>query len=167
MRAHKVLESGFSLPELLLSISILMILFLACTPSTTAITKKNQMEVLSHDIISAINFCKVQALATGNELMLTSLSGTKNWSAGMVLAINNTKHICASDTKILRQWHWCAVDILVLWRGFQSQNYLIFRPNIANFSLNGSFIISTHSDKYIKLTINRFGRIRVEHKVDG
>lgn len=155
-------KNGFSLIELLISLSLLSIILCICLPSVPALSKKNQLQVASNDIKSAIHFSKFQALATGNNLLLIPLPGENDWAKGMLLMVDNAQHAYNSEAKKIHEWHWNHLGTQVTWRGFQSMNYLLFKSDISTSAVNGYFIIQNVSQKKIKLVVNRLGRVREE-----
>ena len=152
-----------NLIELLVSLSILSIVFLFALPFTPLLYKKNQQDIIAIDIKNAIYFAKTQSLLTGESLLLTSLPGENDWSRGMLLFVDNPEHQYKSGVKQLREWHWNVGNEHITWRGFQSNRYLRFATDLSHSAINGYFIIGNLTSKPIKLMVNRLGRVSPSH----
>lgn len=123
-------------------------------PITSRLYQKNQIQVIENDIKSAIRFAKVHALTTGNHMYLTPLPNAAHWSSGMQLYVNN------EPPQIIQEWHWQHPAIHVTWHGFQSNQYLLFSPEVSRNAVNGYFVIKANGSHMIKLMVNRMGRVR-------
>ena len=163
MLPHSTAESnciGMTLIELLVSLSLLAILLFFSLPFAPSLYNKNQLQVVTDEVSSAIHFAKIQALLTGDVLVLSPLSGGRNdWSHGMLLFVDNPKHQYMSDDKLLHEWHWNSNVVRVFWHGFQSDEYVLFAADISHSTTNGYFIIKNDT-KQLKLVVNRLGRVK-------
>ncbi len=151
---------GFSLIELLVGLVILGILFLFSLPLGLAIIQKNQLEVVKNEISSAIHYAKTASVLRGVPLVLAPLPQTNNWSAGMLLFIDNETHQFKDKSELIHEWHWKHPGIQISWQGLYTQNYLLFTPSLQTRALSGHFNIANKEGKTIKLILNRLGRIR-------
>ena len=115
--------------------------------------------MIRDEVRGAIHFSKLQALIKGNDLVLTHLPGTDDWSSGMLLFVDNGQHVYTHDTRLVHQWYWHSAGIHLEWHGFQSKDYILFTPDIISSTLNGTFVI-TNTLQQVKLIMNRLGRIR-------
>jgi type IV fimbrial biogenesis protein FimT len=102
----------------------------------------------------------MQALAKGKTLTLTPLPNTNDWSKGMLLFVDNSKHQYTYNTEPLYEWHWKSADTDVSWHGFQSKDYLLFTTDLRSSINNGYFLIK-NTQEQIKLIVNRVGRVRI------
>lgn len=155
-------SKAFTLIELLLSLAILSILLLFSIPSLYSIHQKNQVLAIQDDIKSAVRFAKIEAMACGNNLILTPKQHSNDWSQGMLLFVDNATHHYKPGDKLLREWCWHTPNIRVTWKGFQSKNYLLFSSDVARNAVNGYFEIHGQLQSGVTLVINRLGRIRKE-----
>lgn len=153
--------SAFTLIEVLLSLSLLATLLFFTLPFESSLHQKNQVQVIQHDIQSAIRYAKTQALTRGENILLMPLRGSTDWSSGMLLLVDNAKHRFSSENQLIHEWQWTPSRVEVSWRGFQSKHYLLFSPDLSQNSVNGSFLINYGSKHAIKLSINKLGRVRV------
>lgn len=155
---------AYTLIETLLCLGLISILLCFSLPHLSSLHQKNQMEVIQDDLKSAIRFAKTEALINDSNLILTPMQDTNDWSHGMLLFIDNTKHHYTQDDTLLREWHWHTPNVQVAWHGFQSSEYLLFSADASRNAMNGRFVISTNdkSKPTVKLVVNRLGRVRRE-----
>ena len=150
---------AFTLIELLLSLTLLAILLFFAVPFASSMHEKNQIQVIQDDIRSAIRFAKTQAMISGNNILLTPLPDSNDWSNGMLLFVDNPKHHYTADTQPLQKWQWFSSGIQVTWKGFQSSHYLLFSADLSKNATNGTFIIRNQSQIRVKLVVNRLGMV--------
>jgi len=151
---------AFTLIELLLSLFLVATILFFTIPFESSLHQKNQVQVIQDDIKGAVRYAKTQALTSGNNLIITPLPYTNDWSNGMLLFIDNATHQYTVDDKLIYEWHWLSPGIDVGWRGFQSSHYLLFSADASQNAVNGSFSIKSNSKSAVKLVINKLGRIR-------
>ncbi len=150
---------GFTLLELLAGISLTAIVLCISLPFAPALYKKNKLHVLTDDVKAAIQYAKIQAVMTGEQLALTRLPGAGDWSDGMLLFVDNANHQYTTGAKLLHEWRWQSSEIQVSWHGFQSQDYLLFSPEMSSSAVNGSFTLTNAMHQQTKLVVNRLGRV--------
>ncbi|WP_419421081.1 pilus assembly FimT family protein [Legionella sp. D16C41] len=148
-----IYKQGFTLIELLIVISIVSLLFLFSTSSDYQLYEKNQLQIISDKLKSAIRYGRYKALAQGTTLALVPLDNF-NWSAGMVLFIDNKKHKPDKEN-IIRVWQQYTRTIKIDWQGFQSKHYLIFTPILKKAACNGHFTLSINNKIQKKIIVNR------------
>lgn len=154
--------SGFTLLELLVCLSLVAIVFFFALPFGASLHHKNQLETLIDSVSNGITIAKTQALARGETLVLSPLNDSTDWSQGMWLFVDNQQHTYRPGAKLLYEWHWQAEGVSMIWHGFQSDNYLLFTPDIARNTVNGYFLIKHGHQPPIKLVVNRLGRVKLK-----
>lgn len=153
-------QSGISLIELLIYLTIVGMLFCLTTPFAPSFYKKNELQVIVDEIKSAIRYAKLQAIIRGECLILTHRSGTSDWSSGMALYVEKlSSRKQPVRESLLYEWRWQAVGSHVAWNGFQSKDYLRFGPDLNQSVVNGTFLIDVDSQHPIRLIVNRLGRV--------
>ncbi len=157
---HTKPSKGFTLLELLLTLSLISTITFLSLSYAPSLYKKNQLQTVSTEIKSAIHTAKMQALAKGKPLTLAPLSNTNDWSKGMLLFVDNPKHQSTPNTEPLYEWHWKSAGTDVFWHGFQSKDYLLFTTDLRSSMTNGYFVIK-NTQQQIKLIVNRVGRVRI------
>ncbi len=157
---YRLASAGFTLIELLIALSIFIAVGYLGLSFIPDMYKKNQFEHIVDDIRGAIRFARVEALLTGDSLILTHPADSPNWSSGLVLWRDFLTPKVKGDRQLIYDWRWKSKDISVTWHGFQSNDALQFNPDISRNAVNGYFLIE-HKLKKVKLVINRIGRMKV------
>lgn len=150
---------GFTLIELLICLAIVSLVVLFSMPETFSHYHKNQLKTLKSELITAIAYARNEALLRGQRLALAPLD-SKNWSEGMMLFIDNKEHQYRKREELIHQWQWHSKIAHLSWKGFRSDNYLIFAPDIGEATCSGHFKITNAQGEEAILIINRIGRIR-------
>lgn len=147
-----------------MSLFVIGVVLFFCLSYLPALYKKNRLDIVTDQVKSAIQIAKTQALITGDILVLSHLPGTKDWSDGMLLFVDNPQHKYTVNAKLLYEWHWQSTRVNVTWHGFQSDEFLLFASDIRRSTTNGYFVIK-NATQQARLIINRLGRVRaiVEH----
>jgi Tfp pilus assembly protein FimT len=151
---------GLSFFELLAGLTIISILFFLCLPLGFSIVQNNRLEVIKDEITAAVHYARNRAVLQELPLILTPLPDATDWSAGMLLFVDNKKHQYSPKATLIHQWQWKHRGIQVSWRGLHSDHYLLFPANLKHAAVDGHFIIQSNEGKILKLTINRLGRVR-------
>ncbi len=144
---------AYSLIELMLGLSLLASMALFSIPLISSLYQNNQIQVLQDDIKSAVHYAKSMAMVSGKNAILKPLGNLHDWSQGMVLLVDNQP---------VHTWQWSLGDNKILWRGFQSTDFLLFSADAGRNSANGYFLVMKNKQPVIKLMINRLGRVRVD-----
>lgn len=148
-------ESGFTLIELLIVLAIVALLYGMALPGSHRLYQKNQMTVVADNLVSVVNFSKLQARALGQTLRLSPLPDGGGWSNGMQLLVDNQ----GPQKALIHEWRWKPSLVSVAWKGFQSDAYLLFSPDVKHSAMSGSFVIQGAQEKPLTLIINRLGRV--------
>lgn len=152
-------KQGFTLLECLLSLALIAIIALFSIPLGVNWYTNNQLELRKQELITLINYARTKAYLLGENLTLTPLPGSEDWSKGALLFIDNPNHQYTSNDKLLHRWQWSEQTVQLQWYGFHSKRYLLFSPNFQQLATNGHFVIQTSHFKPVLLTINRFARV--------
>ncbi|MDI9819889.1 MULTISPECIES: GspH/FimT family protein [unclassified Legionella] len=148
---------GITLLELLIYLGLSGFILFMCLPSWSPFLHKNQLNLVVDELNSAIHYARNMALVSESALLLAPLPH-KDWSEGMILFVDNPKHQYESGDKLLYQWQWTHPGVQLSWKGFQSNDYLLFSNDLNHAALSGHFdIVSEFA--HVKLVVNRFGRI--------
>jgi len=144
-------QIGFTLVELLLSLSLLGMILLLALPTFQTFYQKNLIQQRGAEIAKAINFARNIALNSRQSVTLIPLGREQDWSYGMALL--------AMDKTVIHEWRWARRGLTVKWRGFQSPYHLIFSSHLRHSSINGYFLVSGQGLAQ-KWVVNRLGRVR-------
>lgn len=148
-------SKGFSFLEILVTLSILGILFIISI--STYLTKKNEPQVLIDNIKRAVQYAKVQAVIRGHPVYLSPLNPTLDWGSGMTLTELNEE---TNKMQLLHQWQWHYRSWRVVWSGANSAGNIRLSNNPMTAISNGTFVLTNmHTNERILLVLNRLGRI--------
>jgi len=125
--------------------------------------KKNQWDVLIDDVKAAIAFSRNQSLLRQQNLNLTRLPGSTEWSDGMMLFVDNPEHRYHSGSQVIHAWYWNKKNIHLDWKGFQSNQFLIFSSYLRKSTCNGHFLFTSPIHAPLELFVNRLGRVYIRY----
>ncbi len=152
---------AFSLLELLFSLALVSLLCLSCLPAWFSLSKKNELQLIERDLITALRYGRTLAFTQQLQLALTPLPNQQDWSKGMILFVDNKMHSYSSKDQLLYRWQWQVPELTVTWKGFQSNQYLLFASNIKHAASSGHFNIKLGKVLDKKIIVNRLGRINL------
>lgn len=153
-------SDGLTLIELLMYLSVVCVLLLASIPLGSDFYQKKRADMVGDDIKSAIRYSRNMAFKNNVTMTLNPLSESGDWSKGIILFIDNPLHQYTNKNKIVHQWQWNYPGIQVVWRGFQSNQYITFSPVLRQSIANGQFTIVTSKQYQKGLIVNRLGHVR-------
>lgn len=153
---------GISFIELLISLSLIIIFFVMALPFSTAFLARDNAKRVQQDISMAIRSGRNLAMLKGEQLALTPLRNN-NWSSGMVLFVDNLNHEFDPSTGALQQWLWDYPNLLISWKEFRSDRFLLFSTHLMHATMSGHFTIQSNRSPPIILKVNRIGKITVNH----
>ena len=150
-------KSGFSLLELLLSVSIISILLMFVS-SFVQKYQQVELESFARDIHSAVRFAKFSAVISGESLAVECLeSGVCTKGLRVITDKPRGKSV------LLREWRWPHNRQQIIWQGFQAKSGPKFAADIRHNAANGKFIITRGDKVFIELIVNRLGKVRFKH----
>ena len=95
-------RSGFTVIELLVTISIMGIVLSIGVPSFEAITQNNAMSANSSDLITAFNYARMEAVKRGSSVELSYSGG--DWTEGLVVWVDSNANDTCDSGEELRLW---------------------------------------------------------------
>lgn len=173
-------NGGFTLVELMITLSIAGILVTVGVPSFASMIASNRVTAASNEVVTALNLGKSEAIRSGqNTILCRSANGTAcsgNWSDGWIL-FNDTDDDQTKDTgeQIIRvhaapdanlQFTFRTADLLEF-KPNGGVDLLAFKPDgtVMNTGLvGGRFCLrNSYSDENSRaVLITKVGRIRTE-----
>lgn len=151
---------GFTLLELLITMSLLLVVSTLSVVSYSYLLRKNEQQVLIDELKIALHYAKTQAFILGKTVFLNSIDDTPNWANGMFLSSLNYK---TQRLERIHQWQWHHPRFSLTWDGVRIANQLSFSPNHARAISNGRFILMNHETRQqIIIILNRLGRVRIQ-----
>jgi type IV fimbrial biogenesis protein FimT len=176
---RKHLKFGFTLIEVLISLSIMGILFAIALPGAQHFIQQTQDEILQQKIINAIELAKnesqIRRLPTGlcKSKNQTSCEDGGEWGEGQLIFMDENKDGVISNPEqiisVIRSKSISAHGKLY-WRSFPNyRNYLSFSPTGLMKSDNGIFwhchsvSLSSSSLPAWAIILNKMARIRIAY----
>lgn len=151
---------GFTLIEMMICLVIASIVCVSALLVNHAFYQRNRLEIVQNELANALNYARNMAIIKNRPLTLIPLSDSHQWADGMILFVDNPSHYYLDKSDILYRWQWHYSGITIEWKGFQSKDYLTFSPSLKHATCSGSFVITSVSEGFKKIIINRLGRIR-------
>ena len=127
-----------------------------------ALLAKNELRVVQDQLLSALEYGKMQSLLS-NKVLTLSPNESSTWSTSVLLYDDkNTNHKFDGGDELYHSWTFNG-RVTIEWRGFHSSNYLMFAKDILRSSSSGRFRLNDTSgqSKPIDIIVNRLGRARL------
>lgn len=83
-------QHGFTIIELVVTMIVVAILVSVAAPSFTNLIKNNRLTTQANDFLSSITFARSEAIKRGDNVVITSKSGTGDWSGGWTITVGAT-----------------------------------------------------------------------------
>ena len=152
-----LINSGFTILELLIVIIISAILLISSVPLLTKTFSSNKITAISNSIVSALHFARNSAIKeNANIVLCKSANGKKcggSWNDYLLVINQRTK-------KPLRVFPQLASDVELTWKGgFGKNSAVTFSSEGA--ATAGSFTLKI-ADQETKIIVSSTGRIRTE-----
>lgn len=99
MKYDKISHAGFTLIELMVTLSIAAILMMVSAPSMVAFKRNSELSALSNTLLSAINAARGEAMKRGMAAYVVPSDGGNAWSSGWVVFVDkNNNQIYDNET---------------------------------------------------------------------
>lgn len=162
-------ELGFSLVELLFTITISSVLLTLAFPVYRHLILELRLFILTDRVSSTLYYARSEAIKRQNVITICKSKDGKScsgsWKDGWIVFINQSSTSSLENGQLLRVYsalsHWNYLE----WHGFRSDNYLQLHPD--GSSQNGSFIVCVNAfskKKALLIKISQTGRIRIDRK---
>ncbi|MCY1349697.1 type II secretion system protein H [compost metagenome] len=155
---------GFSLVELLVTLSLLAIALSFAAPAFSELVAAQRTRIALHDLTEALLQARATAITTGKPISLAATGST--WANGWTLFVDD-------NNDGIRQPHERLISVHESLEGIEirpdstSRKYIHYIPRGSSIQQNGAFhagnlVICGKSQRSYKIVINRVGRIRYE-----
>lgn len=155
-------NQGFSLLEIFITLSVVIILFLSITPSLKALIQYNRTQVYSDQIATAVHFTQQTALKQSNSIVFCGSSDQKHcdgqWNQGQLVMNIATQQIFQvyPQSKYYR----------LFWHSTLEQNDILqFEPS-GFTNQQGHFTLCLNDKDGVKIYVTRSGRTRIEKDIE-
>lgn len=168
---------GFTLAELIVSLSILAIMLALAVPSFGNIVKSNRAAAFTNDLLTDLHVARSEAIRRNQPVTMCksedrqSCSG--NWGDGWIIFSDaNRDRTIDGDQgdKLLATSDAVGKSLKLNWNAFRSDNYIQFSSMGFIHSNNGTFKIcppDNDARQARAVIINRVGRARVSSDKNG
>jgi type IV fimbrial biogenesis protein FimT len=155
-------SSAFSLLELLITLTLLVILLLATVPSVQHLVLENRATQIANRFIAAINYARSEAIQLHQIITFCSSSDHKTcggtWRDGQIILTPNGR--------LLRVYEALAVGDHLRWdSSFNRDNFLRLSPSGFTYGQQGSFYYcpaNKNLNYAWRIFVQQSGRMRVE-----
>jgi len=139
--------TGFTLPELLITLTIVSVMILLAVPSFKHFRQHQQIRYITQALSQTISYSRLQAVLRYQIILITPKED--NWQKGWIITINK-------NNQILRDYPQMPLEIKFI--SFQKNNNILkIFPDGLSEGYHGHFEYGNMS-----LVINRAGRTRLE-----
>ncbi|MDG9670389.1 GspH/FimT family pseudopilin [Hahella sp. CR1] len=136
-------QKGFTLIELMLVVIITGMVLAFGVPSFQEMIRNHRLTSNTNEIVSALNFARVEAVKRGNNVRLGRRDGA-SWSGGLVVYISN------NDT-------WDAGEELRLWDSIAGENTVTVSGSATSFVFSGTGEVDKSANVTIDICDDRTG----------
>ena len=170
-------QSGFTLTEILITLSISAILISSAAPVFSQILLNNRAVSLTNNLLTALQISRSEAIKRNQDVTICkssdSLTCSGSWSDGWII-FSDVDHdrrldVLDGDTLIQVQ-RYEGIEFSISWNAFRSDNYIQFSSQGFIHSNNGTFKLCPPDNDvhYARaIIINRVGRARVSKDLDN
>lgn len=161
------IKEGFSLPELLITLAIVILLSAFILPTYKIFIVKSQAQVLSVQLLRALNLARSEAMLRGVAMTLCGsvnhVSCTGDWQAGQIIFVDEKQDGVVIDKEhVAYVFDAVAREGMLRWRSALGRSYLQLRPTGDTFD-NGTFWYCARQEKTPRwaIVISQSGRPRL------
>lgn len=163
-----IIFRGFTLLELMVTLSILLILATASSFFYHEVKENIDADVAIHRLRSAMNYARSEAILRGQAVVLCPSNDNKtchkDWSLGYMVFVDiEGNHRLSDRTALLRTYPGLQGHGQFIWRGFLSRDYIEWLPFGINHQQNGTMVYCSteKNERYNRgIVVSRTGRTR-------
>ncbi|MEM1433017.1 MAG: GspH/FimT family pseudopilin [Pseudomonadota bacterium] len=172
-------HTGITLPELLVTLSVLATLLLFAVPAFDGLLARERRTAAMNQVLGAVQFARAAAIRFRSRTLLCPGAGTPaprcgardHWHAGALVFLdrNGNGRREASEDVLLRLPGWTDGG-RIRWRAFRNRSYLAFRPQGVTDWQNGAFTWCPPPEDDtapLQVVLNGAGRTRTAQDLDG
>jgi len=166
---------GFTMIEILITLSIVSLLLALATPQLPAFIEKYQGEKALIAVARAIKVGRTSAIRTGSTVTVCRSSDAQqcsgSWQDGLIVFTDQNKdRVLNQADQLLVQLKFNDLPGTIVWRAFQNRQYLQINSRGDLIHQNGTFTycaFSGSAESAHQLIISGTGRIRFAADDDG
>lgn len=160
---------GFTLLELLIAVTVLLIFASLAIPSFRAFVNAQERELFAHELASGLRAARLEAITRNRMVIVQALEG--DWAKGWEIIVDETGQgaLDPNNPTIAKRQGSGRVQVIAS-RNMQSQvafSYLGVPRAMTNGALNGSIHLCDldGEDRHVRVVLARSGRVRVANSV--
>jgi len=166
---------GFTLPELLITLSITSILIGASVPSLNELIENQRSSLIMDQLRQLIYFTRYKAIHTGSYVVMCpstdNLECSNNWQAPLIVFNDrNMNRTVDNEEVVYREMNLLQNGETLKLRASANRKYLLFNSKGYTHGLFGNLTFCQPDQRLQgarRLTINRLGRVRIHKDSDG
>lgn len=170
-------KNGFSLTELLVTLSITSILLTSAAPMFRGILLNNRAASLTNNLLTALQIARSEAIKRNQDVTICKSNDSQtcsgNWSDGWII-FSDLDHDRRLDVlngdSLIQVQKYAGIEFHINWNAFRSDNYIQYSAEGFIHSNNGTFSLCPPGNDahYARaIIINRVGRARVSIDSDN
>lgn len=162
--------NGFTLPELLITLTILGIISLLAMPALSALMERERSRSAVHALYHHLKFARASSVEKNRLVTLcasedrTSCNGSRDWSSQLILVFidDNGNGKLDGDDQLLQALDFSQHSGTLHWRSFGNKSYLQWYPHGMTHYQSGNFTYCpANNDARLarRITLNAAGRV--------
>lgn len=158
-------DQGFTLVELLMTLTVLAVVLAIAIPSFTSAIESVRQRTQINQLVADLNFARSRAITSRRPVSICAgqenCNGTRSWS-GQILTfedLNGNGKLDIEDAPLRISMIDASLDWT--WRNSRQQRHMTFKPDGTTHSLNGTFILCRQRVALKTVVINVTGRARL------
>lgn len=152
---HNPLQRGYTLLDLLVTLTLLALLATFAIPNLTQFVDSNRQQALLEELQRSLQAARARAILEGRTIEICAYSDEEpcgnDWNKGWILRVSRTKEVLTVKQS-------APTEGTLRWNGYTPT--VRFRPNGTSPTGNGRFTFCSSQAMAWQLVINRQGRIR-------
>lgn len=158
-------DQGFTLVELLITLTVLAIVLAVAIPTFTSTLESVRQRTLVNQLLADLNFARSRAITTRRPVSLCAGSAECDrqtiWSGQILIFDDLDANGTIDETDVTLRTTAVTASHNWKWRNFRQQRHMTFKPDGTTHSLNGTFILCRQETPLKKIVINITGRARL------
>ena len=160
-------HAGFTLIEMLVTISVATVLVFVAAPSFVAFQKNAQLSEAVSNFIAATTVTRSNAMKQGLKTYLVANDAVVGWSSGWMVytdSNSNDTYEASEDVLLRHEAINSSVVISIPTTSSLTDGYVLYNgsgyPRLKNGGFGGSTMIMSNSSRSISIIIDPAGRVR-------
>ena len=158
-------NQGFTLVELLITLSVLAVITAIAVPAMTNLINSIGQQTQVNQLLADLNFARSQAITSRRTVSLcageTSCNGLARWKSQIIVFEDLDANGALDEHEQPLRISTITANHAWKWGNFRNRRYMSFKPNGTTHSLNGTFTLCRDNEALKAVVINITGRTRL------